>query len=292
MILAILPFGYLAAQSLKNKKTKDDKKDNSRCFDIKKLLAEKLKEITDLKGSLESKIQNKAREKIRDAVRETSTREMLAQIEGAEKEFKRLEKLYENCIVEFQPGKRVIIIHGCPSNVEKAMDPQTRTHDKHWIPWLKKELIIKGIKVEVPLMPTPWKPEYEKFKEELEKYTITENTTLIGHSCGGAFLVRWLGETKRKIHKLILVAPWKIPDGTDAIKKAFYEYTIHREVRSQVKEIIMFTADDEEEDGKKSLEIFYNALGGKIVNLKGRGHYMLSDMGTEKFPELLEEILS
>ena len=88
------------------------------------------------------------------------------------------------------------------------------------------------------------------------------------------------------------MAPWKIPDGTDAIKKAFYEYTIHREVRSQVKEIIMFTADDEEEDGKKSLEIFYNALGGKIVNLKGRGHYMLSDMGTEKFPELLEEILS
>ena len=29
-----------------------------------------------------------------------------------------------------------IIIHGCPSNVEKAMDSEKSTYDKHWIPWI------------------------------------------------------------------------------------------------------------------------------------------------------------
>ena len=183
-----------------------------------------------------------------------------------------------------------IIVHGCPSDAEKAMDPKTRTYDKHWMPWIKKELSSKDIKTETPLMPEPWKPDYEAYKNEFAKYKVTEDTVLVGHSCGCAFLVRWLGETKQKIRKLILVAPWKIPDENDRSKKAFYEYPIDELIKSRVKEIVMFTADNEEEDGKKSLNIFHKALGGKVIELKGRGHYTLGDMGTEEFPELLNEI--
>lgn len=187
--------------------------------------------------------------------------------------------------------KRVFIIHGCPSNTEKAMSPETRTYDKHWIPWLKRELIARGIKAETPLMPTPWKPDYEKFKAEFEKYELGEDAILIGHSCGSAFLVRWLGETKKKIIKLILVAPWKIPDKDDEFRKAFYTYPINEEIKSRVNEIIMFTADDEEDEGKESLRIFHQALGGEVIELKGRGHYTMNDMGTEEFPELLGVVL-
>ncbi|MCJ7804890.1 alpha/beta hydrolase [Patescibacteria group bacterium] len=184
-----------------------------------------------------------------------------------------------------------IIIHGCPSNVERAMSPETRTYDKHWIPWLKKELSSREIKTETPLMPSPWEPDYNKFKKEFEKYKVTEKTVLIGHSCGCAFLVRWLGETKQKVNKLILVAPWKIPDKDDKFRKAFYGYSVDKTIKARVKEIVMFTSDDEEDNGKKSLKIFHKALGGKIIELKGRGHYTLGDMGTEKFPELLKEII-
>ena len=184
-----------------------------------------------------------------------------------------------------------IIVHGCPSNTERAMNSETRSYDKHWMPWVKKELEAKGIIVETPLMPTPWEPDYGKFKTEFEKLEVGEDTILIGHSCGCAFLVRWLGETKQKISKLILVAPWKIPDKDDAFKKAFYEYPIDETIKSRVKEIVMFTADDEEADGKESLKIFHDALGGEVIELKGRGHYTFGDMGTEKFPELLEAIL-
>ncbi len=187
---------------------------------------------------------------------------------------------------------KCIIIHGCPSNVEKAMDPERRTYDKHWIPWIKSKLNSQGIKTETPLMPTPWYPDYNKFKKEFEKYIITENTILIGHSCGCTFLVRWLGESKQKIFKLILVAPWKIPDTYDKFGKEFYTYEIDKSIKLRVKQIIMFTSNNEEIDGKKGLKMYHWALGGKVIELKGRGHYRQDDMGTQKFPELLEEILN
>jgi predicted alpha/beta hydrolase family esterase len=185
---------------------------------------------------------------------------------------------------------KVFVIHGCPSNVEKAMDPETRTYDKHWIPWIKAQLEAQGIKSETPLMPNPWEPTYKAFKQEFEKSAISEEDVLIGHSCGCAFLVRWLGETKKKIDKLILVAPWKVADRDNQVKKAFYEYPIDVEIKSRVNEIVMFTADDEEPEGKESLKMYQSALGGKTIELKSRGHYTMGDMGTTEFPELLDLI--
>ncbi|PLX27138.1 hypothetical protein C0583_04525 [Candidatus Parcubacteria bacterium] len=192
-------------------------------------------------------------------------------------------------------NKKCIIIHGCPSNAEKAMDPETRTYDKHWIPSTKTELEKQGIITETPTMPEPWQPDYEKFKEEFEKLEVDENTILVGHSCGCAFLVRWLGESKKKIHKLVLVAPWKTFDRhgiKNKYKEKFYAYDIDRTIKERVDEVFMFTANDEEEGGKVSLKIFHDALGGEIINLDGHGHYTMGDMGKEELPELVEVIVS
>lgn len=134
-----------------------------------------------------------------------------------------------------------IIIHGCTDSKED------KTYNKHWMPWIKKELIKRKIPVEMPIMPKPWVPDYDSYKKEFEKYKIDENTILIGHSCGCAFLVRWLGESKQKVKKLILVAPWKIPEKGNKTKEKFYNFKINPIVKSLVNEIIMFTADDEEE---------------------------------------------
>jgi uncharacterized protein len=181
--------------------------------------------------------------------------------------------------------KTCIIVHGCPS------DSKDKTYDKHWMPWLKEELNKRGIKTEISVMPKPWHPNYNNFKKEFENYKVNENAVLIGHSCGCAFLVRWLGETKQKVDKLILVAPWKIPDKDDKYRKEFYEYSIDKTITERVNQIVMFTADDEEDDGKKSLKLFHKALGGKIIELKKHGHYTIGAMGTEEFPELFEEIV-
>ena len=120
-------------------------------------------------------------------------------------------------------------------------------------------------------MPYAWHPDYQKFKKKFEKYNVTKDTILIGHSCGCSFLVRWLGETKKVVNKLILVAPWKINDKHDKWRKLFYEYPVDRTIKERVKEIIMFTADDEADDGKKGLKIFNEKVlpewGGNLKNI-------------------------
>lgn len=182
-----------------------------------------------------------------------------------------------------------IIVHGCPSD---SREEKTKAYAKHWMPWIKRELTSWGIQTEIPLMPEPWHPDYQVFKREFEKYIVDESTILIGHSCGSAFLVRWLGETKNKAKKLILVAPWKsFIDPNDQYRKKFYTYDIDETIRERVGSITMFTADDEDPAGKKSLIMFSDALGGKVIELKGRGHYTHEDMHTEEFPELVKEII-
>ena len=187
---------------------------------------------------------------------------------------------------------KVIIIHGCPSNVEKAMDEKARTYDKHWIPWIKNELYKKDIESFTPLMPEPWKPIYEKWKKEFDKFNIYEEDILIGHSCGCAFLVRYLNETKKKIKKLILVAPWKIPDKEFTKEENdLYDFEISKDLKNNIKQTIIFTSNDEEKDGKESAKIFKENLNGKLIELKNHGHFTIGDMRTEEFPELLKKIL-
>jgi len=187
--------------------------------------------------------------------------------------------------------KSCIIIHGCPSNVEKAMDPERRTYDKHWIPWIRKELILKDIKVELPLMPEPWDAKYEAWKEIMDNIEVNDESILIGHSCGGAFLVRWLGETKKKIKKLILVAPAKILEDTPKKYFNFYNFETDVTISERVEKIIIFVADDESKGIVEAVKKYSNEFGIDPIELKGMGHFTLGDMGTEEFPELLEVVL-
>jgi predicted alpha/beta hydrolase family esterase len=143
-----------------------------------------------------------------------------------------------------------IIIHGCPSD---NSEESTKEYAKHWMPWVKNQLELNGIKTDIPLMPFPWSPVYKDYRKVFEKYKVSEGTILIGHSCGCAFLVRWLGDTKKKIKKLILVAPWKIPPKGDIFREKFYNFLIDETIKSRVQNIIMFTADNERQEGKQAL---------------------------------------
>lgn len=182
-----------------------------------------------------------------------------------------------------------IIIHGAPGDEEPSVNHQMG--EMHWMGWAKEKLNSLGIHTVNPSMPDPWNPRYEDYKKEFEKYPADENTILIGHSRGCAFLVHWLGETKQKAKKLILVAPWKVSFddvGEEKLKTKFYDFEIDPTIKDRVGEIIYFTSDNEEKEGKESLRMYHDAIGGKIIDLPSHGHYTLDDMGTDKFPELID----
>ncbi len=205
--------------------------------------------------------------------------EILFEIENPDK----INKKNSNCI----------IVHGCPSNTEKAMNPETRTYDKHWIPWLKTNLEKNGVETQTPLMPTPWKPDYHLWKKEFEKLKVNENTILIGHSCGGAFLVRWIHETKTKIKKLILVSPGKAGKARDEFKSNLYGNKVMKSLDKYIKEkIIIFTSNNDIPGHIEGAYEYEKELPAQIIFLKDHGHFCEKDMGTNEFPELLNEVIS
>src|SRR3984957_3096551 len=177
-----------------------------------------------------------------------------------------------------------IIVHGSPRGPEFWVPVGD---EKRWSTWLKAELEKRGFDVYTPSMPVPWQPVYRDWKEEFEKLPVHENTVLIGHSAGGAFLPRWLGENHKKIKKLILIAPGKkIGDYPNAEhNRELYDFEIDPEIKHLPKEgIVIFTSPEEPSHRKENVELYRKLLGARVISLKSKGHFKYDDMGTSEFP--------
>jgi hypothetical protein len=160
----------------------------------------------------------------------------------------------------------------------------------HWLVWLQKELLQRDILAQVPAMPVPYNPEYEAWKEILERFPINPETILVGHSCGAGFIVRYLSENQVKVGKVILVAPWIDP--VKSLKTGMFNFNIDENLVSKTKGINIFSSTDDDEGIHRSIEILKNMIKNiKITEFKNYGHFCYEDMKTDEFPELLQEIL-
>jgi predicted alpha/beta hydrolase family esterase len=187
--------------------------------------------------------------------------------------------------------KNAVLIHGSCSSDEYYSKEYPSASNSHWIPWLQKQLMITGIRTYTPEMFESYLPDYLLWKSEFEKNEINEQTILIGHSCGGGFLIRWLSENKNvKVGKVVLVAPWLDPQNTK--NNNFFNFKIDSKIVSRTKTFLIFNSTDDSKDIHESLEIIKKNIENiKIINFKNYGHFCYSDLKTSAFPELLENIL-
>jgi len=220
----------------------------------------------------------------------TNQRNWIGKSEGAIVKFSISNKQYP---INDEKISNVIIIHG--SNLTKKESESNKNGPenlRHWKLWLENKLKEKGIKVSNELYPRDWAPKYSDWKNKFEKINVNENSILIGHSAGGAFLVRWLSETKTKIKKLILVSPGKSGKQSREILVDLYGNKTIKNIGKYIKnQIVIFTSDNDILKHIEGAEEYKKELPAKIVNLKNHGHFTIQDIGTEEFPELLNEIL-
>jgi tRNA A37 threonylcarbamoyltransferase TsaD/predicted alpha/beta hydrolase family esterase len=208
-----------------------------------------------------------------------------------------IEKLAKECVEKsFGDISNVVIIHGSNAKDRENMKrynlpPQ---NERNWIPWIKSQLDEKGVSVFAPLMPENWKPSYKKWKKEFEKIDVNKDSVLVGHSAGGGFLVRWLGETGKKIKKLILVAPaiaHSLGEGWEV--EEFYKFSINKNIKKNVGEVVLLESSNDSDGLRRSGEIFSKELRVKQIILDNRGHFTNRGNGENmKFPELINEIVS
>jgi hypothetical protein len=186
--------------------------------------------------------------------------------------------------------KTAIILHGMPSKEEYFKETSPAQSNKHWIPWIQRELILNGVLAQAIELPEPYTPVYEKWAEVFEQFNLDEETMLIGHSCGAGFLVRWLSEHEVKVAKVVLVAPWLDPG--HELDTGFFDFTIDPELTNKTKGIDVFiSADDDDVILESTTRLRKEVEGITFHEFADKGHFTFGDMKTEQFPELKEVLL-
>lgn len=188
--------------------------------------------------------------------------------------------------------KNVIIVHGRPGKREYYSEKYPSASNFHWIPWLQKQLIMRDIKADTPEMPFAYAPEWNTWKKEFERFEITKETVLVGHSNGGGFLVRWLSDNPGiRVAKLVLVAPSF--NENEYVNNNFFKFTLDPKIGKRVGKIIILNGLKDSKSVHDSVKIIMDNIKGiKLVEFPQNTHFTTEDMKGEKFPKLLKEILN
>jgi predicted alpha/beta hydrolase family esterase len=184
--------------------------------------------------------------------------------------------------------RTAIILHGKPTKEEFYALDTLNMSNRHWLPWLQAQLIKQDVHAYTPDMPKPFAPVWDDWVREIERYDITTQTMLVGHSAGAGFWLRYVSEHPGvEVAKLILVAPWIDPDGDETGR--FMDFEIDPEIVKRAGKVTIFHSDNDMGNVHKSVATIKERL--KEVEYKefsGFGHFTEQHMGTCEFSELLE----
>lgn len=179
--------------------------------------------------------------------------------------------------------KNALIIHGTAGYPEE-----------NWFPWLKKQLEERGYKVIVPQFPTPENQNPEHWFKTLSSYesSFSEETIIVGHSCGGLFLLRVLEKLNVKIKAAVFVAASVgiLPLKHHEVDLPFLEKPLDWEkIRKSASHFFVFHSEDDPyiciENGEKIAQ----EVGTDLIRLKDAGHFNAKSSYTT-FELLLEKL--
>ncbi len=162
--------------------------------------------------------------------------------------------------------------------------------DKHWSPWLKKELETKGYTVYLPEIPTMETdaPDLKSQMDFIEKTVpLADDFIVFGHSLGSLLAMR-LAE-KHKFRKLFLVSGWDFDDLTVEHQSFWKTKMNHNAIRKNVKDIYVTSSDNDPYMTAFTMEAMSKRFGATYIFVKGAGHFTESS-GYAKIPQLLPYI--
>ncbi len=173
---------------------------------------------------------------------------------------------------------------------EEYYSPSGQTmSNSHFIPWLQKELQVRDVKADAPEMPHAYQPDYATWVREFERFDVTPETVLVGHSCGAGFLVRWLSEHRDVVvAKVVLVAPWLNTESEVATD--IFAFVIDGSLPMRTS-VVVFESTNDDNYVQKSVAKLHQELPGAAYRVfENHGHFTAGDIGLT-FPALLEECI-
>lgn len=183
--------------------------------------------------------------------------------------------------------KRALIVHGWNSKPDYFDSEELSPSNRHWLPWLQKKLLMNGYHTQTPEMPEPHAPKYDLWRSEFELYKPKDTSILVGHSCGGGFLLRWLSENKTFHEHVVLVAPWLDPYREETTD--FFEFEIDSEITDRTPNFHILISDDDEKSIADSFGTISATLpDANVHKFTDKGHFTEGDLKSKELPELLE----
>lgn len=186
--------------------------------------------------------------------------------------------------------KSAIIQHGLPSKDEYYDLSLPSESNSHWLPWLQKQLMAQDYKVDTPEVPHAYALNYADWQKEFERFEVNGDTSLVGHSCGGGFIIRWLSDhSEIKVGRVVLVAPWLNPNKER--NEDFFDFTIDSKLAERTESITIFHSTNDDATINTSVNMLREQISGiEYVEFQNYGHFCFMHMKTEEFPELLEAV--
>jgi uncharacterized protein len=167
--------------------------------------------------------------------------------------------------------------------------------DENWFPWLKAEIEALGCNVYVPKFPTPKNQSLKSWMKTFEKYEkyLDEDSIIIGHSIGAAFILNILEKRASKVKAVFFVAGFTGSLGNpefDDLNKTFADKDFDwQKIRKNCRKFCIFHSDNDPYVPMTKAEEIGKALKVKPIIFKGAGHFNKASGYTE-FELLLNEI--
>jgi hypothetical protein len=180
----------------------------------------------------------------------------------------------------------VFIIHGAYGHPEE-----------NWFPWLKSELEKLGCRVFVPKFPTPENQSLENWLNifKMYKQNVNENSIVVGHSLGVAFLLNILERLDRPINAAFFIAGFIGSLGNpdfDTINKSFVDRKFDwQKIKHNCKKFYVFHSDNDPYVPLEKAEELAKNVGVDVILVKNAGHFN-EKAGYTIFERLLENIKS
>lgn len=168
--------------------------------------------------------------------------------------------------------------------------------EENWFPWLKQKLEHLGCEVIVPQFPTPEHQTLENWFRIFDKYKkdFTPDTILIGHSLGGAFLLRVLEKSEIKIKAGFIVSapigvlPIKNYDGDNPFIGKPFNWS---RIKESCQKFFVFHSDNDPYVSLGNGKELAKNLDTNLIFVPNCGHFNKA-AGFDKFELLFDKIKS
>jgi len=176
---------------------------------------------------------------------------------------------------------RFVLLHGYKSSP-----------NKHFFPWLQKELEGRGYSVEVPELPHPDSPTIEEqVQYVLDTCHIDEHTVLVGHSLGGVVALRVIERLQHSIKKLVTIATPIEPTKKDRPYVAsFPERFDFDYIRNKTNSIQIIKDETDTVVPSQHCDRLAQATGGTLYSFTAQGCHFTSSQEPALVNVLSEQI--